>query len=540
MDREDLTCASTCAAHAKRRLADPWLDLGVANNPFTVDMSVNYAALLPHFQDTVDSIRYFADSTDPLAVISGYPGVGKTTVVDALCQINDFPVCKISASSAFTQEHLLELLLEQCSIDVPQYGLSTSAKLTLFADAASAETQPRLCIIDDAHLLNTACIQLLLDLVSKQLGHSLFKIILVGRETLFERLMKQYSHMLTHVLPLHFIISALPEHQLTTYLHRCLARANWPGVLPEISEDTLKQIYSLSDGIPHRINLAADKVLSNALHANTNQQKAPLYYTGKVVNQQYSNRMMQLFLGLAYAVLLCGCFGWYNTVKLQQAANTRFTQVASIAPPAQVIPEPVQQAATHATPPPKRLVMAPSTGASVIKRTKTTEFLRDTKTLAQPDASANFGPVSPSSPTIEQRGFTPMPLPHSSTIPTGTRQPGGLHSNPIVQADVKPITQTAYTEDENKILQDSGYTLQIMASPHLSTIKQFQQGSRLGSDMLVYKTQRNNQVWYVLTYGQFTTYQAAKTAQAKVRSRYYLQHAWVKSLTTVHKEIQQV
>jgi len=296
MDREDLTCARTYAAHAKYRLTDPWLDLGVASSPFAADMYIDHDALLPHFQDTVDSIRYFADASDPLAVISGYPGVGKSTIVEALCQIRDFPVCKIDATSALTQETLLERILDQCGIDVPEYGLSTSAKLTLFADEVSAETQPRLCIIEDAHLLNTACIQLVLELVSKQLGHSAFKVILVGRETLFERIIKQHSHKMMHVRPLHFIVSALPEYQLTAYLHGCLARAKWPGILPEISADTLKQIYSLSDGIPYRINLAADKVLCNALHATANQRKAPLDFIGNAGNNPHSIRRFTVWL----------------------------------------------------------------------------------------------------------------------------------------------------------------------------------------------------------------------------------------------------
>jgi len=574
MDREDLTCARTYAAHAKYRLTDPWLDLGVANSPFAVDMHIDHASLLPHFQDTVDSIRYFADASDPLAVISGYPGVGKSTIVEALCQIRDFPVCKIDASSALTQENLLELILEQCSIDVPEYGLSTSAKLTLFADEVSAETQPRLCIIEDAHLLNTACIQLLLELVSKQLGNSLFKVILVGRETLFERIIKQHSHKMIHVRPLHFIVSALPEHQLTAYLHGCLARARWPGVLPEISADTVKQIYSLSDGIPYRINLAADKVLCNALHATANQRKAPLDFLGKTGNQSHSNTMIQLFLSVAYAVLLCGCFGWYNTVKSQQATTARFVEAPS---PAQAKPEPVRQVAHETAPSSVRIAAAGTTPAPVVKGMKNSEFLRYVNAQEQSDVAENFSQALQSSTLTQRTGTTPVkttapispphttvasakpsiqPSPNPSTMPTGTRQPGTQRSGLTVQASAVPVTQSShpvlakprittsplapgYTEDEDKILQESGYTLQIMASGHLSAVKQFQQGSRLGSNMLVYKTQRNNQDWYVLTYGQYATYQDAKAAQATVRSRYYLQHAWVKPLKAVHKEIQQ-
>lgn len=83
----------------------------------------------------------------------------------------------------------------------------------------------------------------------------------------------------------------------------------------------------------------------------------------------------------------------------------------------------------------------------------------------------------------------------------------------------------------------AAYTVQLMGSNKLSDLKLFIAENHLGVAAHYFETQMNNQPWYMLTYGQYSTAQQAKIALAALPRAAKVNHPWVKSFATVHAEV---
>ncbi|MEH6454670.1 MAG: SPOR domain-containing protein [Psychromonas sp.] len=53
----------------------------------------------------------------------------------------------------------------------------------------------------------------------------------------------------------------------------------------------------------------------------------------------------------------------------------------------------------------------------------------------------------------------------------------------------------------------------------------------------VYQTQRNNQPWYVIIFGQFDSFQLAKEAGVELASSSSELSAWVEMYETIHQDL---
>jgi len=103
-----------------------------------------------------------------------------------------------------------------------------------------------------------------------------------------------------------------------------------------------------------------------------------------------------------------------------------------------------------------------------------------------------------------------------------------------------PVGAHLIVNDGDKIDALNGYTIQVMGSYDISAINKFKNSTKLGSKMYVYKTMLGSKEWNILVYNSFKSYPEAKHEQATLRSRYFLQNVWVKSLDVVHKEMRKI
>ncbi|MBT4884994.1 MAG: AAA family ATPase [Legionellales bacterium] len=539
MSREDLRHINTGAYHAKNRLLDHWCEFGLRKSPFSIEVNFVSGVKLGHFQDVIDSLRFFVSSPESFAIVSGHTGVGKTTILDAFILETEKRTYKIKASSSLTTEELLENLLREFSLDIPEYGVSDSAKLSLFLDEIGNYAESMILIIDDAHLLNMACINIILELINKQKDAGSLKIILAGRETLFERIIKQYTHSMINVRPLHFIVSAVPEHQIKSYLHSCLVRANWPGILPEISTSCLKQIYELSAGVPCRINMAADKMLYNEIKTSIHPEPNNNVMNNSQSGLSLHNAMVNMLLLVSYLVILCGCYGWYSSVTLQQHQSF-------VASPA----SDHNQMTTSNTNQNRIDYKKTAKVSNTNKRVITNIQFADNKHIAMP-ANTKSGIKKPASDLNTMQNVEFLKYLEQSEGQNVTRGDVFLHKASVnsdiktkvearVDSNVIRTTKKSFAYDGDKIDALNGYTIQVMGSYDISAINKFKNSTKLGSKMYVYKTMLGSKEWNILVYNSFKSYPEAKHEQATLRSRYFLQNVWVKSLDVVHKEMRKI
>lgn len=99
------------------------------------------------------------------------------------------------------------------------------------------------------------------------------------------------------------------------------------------------------------------------------------------------------------------------------------------------------------------------------------------------------------------------------------------------------MSSRALSAAERQLMGEGGYTVQLMASVNLRALHSFAQRHRLQSRVKYYHAIYHGKQWYMLVYGSYPSRRAAKTAIRQLPSSIQAMHPWIKSLTTVKKEI---
>jgi septal ring-binding cell division protein DamX len=119
------------------------------------------------------------------------------------------------------------------------------------------------------------------------------------------------------------------------------------------------------------------------------------------------------------------------------------------------------------------------------------------------DESVPAAPSLPSKPIVDERLNSPYPIPLSKTPKKSPAQ----HA--------------------------SAYTVQLMASPRLSSVKNYAKSLErlhLGKNLNYVSEQHGQETWYVLTYGQYVNKAHAQAAASSLSQRSSSVQPWVKSL----------
>lgn len=119
-----------------------------------------------------------------------------------------------------------------------------------------------------------------------------------------------------------------------------------------------------------------------------------------------------------------------------------------------------------------------------------------------------------------------------------------------IEAVVTAVVPTAPTEEsieqaeavllttENlQAIPPTHYTLQVAATTELDVVSEFIEEHQLVGQAYVHKALRQDEVWYIISVGDYAYYGAAKNALPELAPELRTVGAWVKSLATIHKEI---
>lgn len=153
----------------------------------------------------------------------------------------------------------------------------------------------------------------------------------------------------------------------------------------------------------------------------------------------------------------------------------------------------------------------------------------------QPETAATSEPAAASKPVP-----TTTTAPSSATTPAAAAQQASPLSmkkeirlqDPRLTQGSKPIVAQDIQQ-----LPKGKYTLQLMASHHLSDVKHYMQSNKIAPNSQYYQTKLNGKPWYFLTYGQFPTAAKAKAALKQLPRAVKASKPWVKSMASVHREV---
>ncbi|WCE29913.1 AAA family ATPase [Vibrio sp. SCSIO 43137] len=134
--------------------------------------------------------------------------------------------------------------------------------------------------------------------------------------------------------------------------------------------------------------------------------------------------------------------------------------------------------------------------------------------------TANADNIEPVAPTIEQEPLT--------------------DGEPEVERSeaAPPLVTFSFAKQELLAISDRNYTLQLAALLSLEEVQSFINTHSLQDRVRIYPTLRNNTQWYIVTYKDFSTIQAARNAREELPESVQQLDPWAKSMLQVHREIE--
>lgn len=117
-------------------------------------------------------------------------------------------------------------------------------------------------------------------------------------------------------------------------------------------------------------------------------------------------------------------------------------------------------------------------------------------------------------------------------------------SPPVAETDFErdenapPLITFSFSKQELMAVSDRNYTLQIAALQSLNETQNFITRYGIENDVRIYPTNRGNTQWFIITYKDFTTIQAARDARSELPKAVQDLEPWAKSILQVHREIE--
>lgn len=237
---------------------------GLSGRPFQLTPDPRFWFDTATHRKAMAYLGYGLSQGEGFVVITGDPGVGKTTLMGHLLgEIDEqrLNVIKI-VSTQLRPEDLLQTVCAGLEIDAN--GASKSAMLAAIEHglhAVARDGRRTLLIIDEAQALPPESLEELRMLSNFQAGgYPLLQIFLLGqpefRLTLQDGKLEQLRQ---RVIAMHHL-APMDANEVEPYLLHRLSCVGWRG-RPRFTNDALAAIHRWSGGIPRRVNQLVGRVL---------------------------------------------------------------------------------------------------------------------------------------------------------------------------------------------------------------------------------------------------------------------------------------
>ncbi len=237
---------------------------GLRGKPFQLNPDPSFFYGSRGHRRAMAYLEYGLHQNEGFIVITGEVGAGKTLLVRSLLEKLD-PAKIVAANLVSTQIDADDILrLVAASFGIPSKNLSKSDLLLAieaFLVSTTAAGKRALLIVDEAQNLTQRAVEELRMLSNFQLeDHALLQSFLVGQPEFRSIMQSPEMVQLRQRVIASYHLGPLDAAETQAYIEHRLTCVGWKGN-PAFDPESMKGMFTFSQGIPRRINALADRVM---------------------------------------------------------------------------------------------------------------------------------------------------------------------------------------------------------------------------------------------------------------------------------------
>ena len=516
----------------------------------------------PELKQRLDLLRHLVENSEMIPLLKGPADAGKSTLIHELFR-NAREVWQpalLIADSTLQPEQFLLALADAFSLQGSENYLLDS--LLRRFENLHLDGNLAVVVVDDAHLLPEATLALILEMHGRAPRDVRF---LLFAEPSVENLLAPLRGRNLDLQPLQELeMPRLTRDQTKQYVEKLLL-ARGGAEQQKLTDAQMERICRESDGLPGKITRLADEIGATRLNG----------WLKKVSPVQMA--------GLALAVVLV-----LMLLIFQDSINALFggdedeQMVVETQEPGREIPLQLPPQTPEKVPAPEAELEAEEVVQPQPVETPTPEPTLESVEPAEPsevaaeEATEDYGPLPvleavPSEPAADEAAPpaeatetetesqespqqtaessappAPEPKPEESVRPTPAVAESPVAEKPVEAPKPAPVKEpTPKQVDSGGIKSEAwlllqnpaSYTLQLAGMQDKAGVPRMVELYKLPGPFAYYHTSRNGGPWYPVLYGVYPSHKAALAARDKLAASHGLKGAWVRSFSSIQREI---
>lgn len=237
-------------------------------------------------------MQYALQAAEGFVVITGAPGMGKTTLINDL--LSDYGpsdrTVAMLVNTMLEADAILRSVAYEFGLNVEHMDTATVLqRLKQLFTQAHSNGRPPLLIVDEAQNLTLSALEELRMLTNLQMkGKPLLQIFLVGQEGLRKKLQSPNLEQLRQRVTAAAHLYALEKDQVAAYIIHRLRVSGWNNS-PRLMASLLPVLEAACEGVPRRINQFCSRLL---LHGAVEQKSVLNAEDAKLVFAELSEERL--------------------------------------------------------------------------------------------------------------------------------------------------------------------------------------------------------------------------------------------------------